>query len=68
MSNPFKKKPWKPSFEEVTQYGLDIQRMMVLRDKAASKKEEESFTRAIHCMQEVMIFLNTNPDTDTDEQ
>lgn len=61
MLNLFKKQPWKPSFEEISQYGLDLQRVMALREKATSDKERETFDRTIHCMQEVMIYLNTMP-------
>lgn len=55
------KKHWKPSFDEVHQYALDLQRITALRDQARTKSELERYDNIIEVMQEVMLYLNTEP-------
>jgi hypothetical protein len=59
MTNPFKK-TWQPNLSEIHEYVLDLQRVSMLRDKAAGD-ERKAYDDIIHVMQEVLIFLNTEP-------
>lgn len=56
-----RKKPWIPSLTEIHEYTLDLQRITVLRDKCKDEDEKRGYTDCIHIMQEVLIFLNTEP-------
>jgi hypothetical protein len=46
-------------FAETTQYVDDLQRITLLRDKCSNPKEVESYNNVIHCMQEVLVFMNS---------
>jgi hypothetical protein len=56
-----RKKPWAPSLSEIHEYTLDLQRITMLRDKCTNDKEKTGYSDCIHVMQEVLIFLNTEP-------
>lgn len=44
---------------ETTQYINDLQRVTLLRDKCEDPGERAHYDVMIHCMQEVMLFMNT---------
>lgn len=44
---------------ETTQYINDLQRITLLRDKCEDPDEKAAYDNAIHCMQEVLIFMNS---------
>lgn len=44
---------------EITQYVTDLQRITLLRDKARESEERDDYDNIIHCMQEVLIFMNS---------
>ena len=52
---------WTPNFSEIHEYTLDLQRVTMLREKCTPGDERKRYDDAIHVMQEVLIFLNTEP-------
>jgi hypothetical protein len=44
---------------ETTEYVNDLQRITLLRDKCKDPDEKASYDNMIHCMQEVLLFMNT---------
>lgn len=44
---------------ETTQYVNDLQRITLLRDKCTNLQEKSDYDNIIHCMQEVMLFMNS---------
>lgn len=58
-ANFLKRKKWKPNFTEVHEYTLDLQRIAMLRDKAQSVEERDSYAHIIAIMQQVMVIMNT---------
>jgi len=56
-----RKKQWQPELPEIHEYTLDLQRITMLRDKSQDAKEKRGYDDCIHVMQEVLIFLNTEP-------
>jgi hypothetical protein len=44
---------------ETTQYVTDLQRVTLLRDRCKDAEERASYDNIIHCMQEVLEFMNT---------
>lgn len=56
-----RKKPWTPNLSEIHEYTLDLQRVTLLRDKCRDPVEKTGHNASIHVMQEVLIFLNTDP-------
>lgn len=44
------------------QYVDDLQRVTLLRDKCHNPKERGDYDTMIHCMQEVVVFMNTLTD------
>lgn len=56
-----RKKQWIPNLSEIHEYTLDLQRVTMLRDKCQNPKEKTGYDDCIHVMQEVLIFLNTEP-------
>lgn len=55
------KRAWKPQFDEIHQYSLDLQRITLLRDKCDDNEERNAYSDIIHVMQEVMIIINRPP-------
>lgn len=43
---------------ETTQYVQDLQRVTLLRDKAQDSAERAEYDNVLHCMREVMLFMN----------
>lgn len=58
---PRRNKQWQPELADIHEYTQDLQRITVLRDKCTDKDEKGRYDRAIEVMQEVLIFLNSNP-------
>jgi hypothetical protein len=52
---------WTPNLNEIHEYTLDLQRITVLRDKTPEGEERDRYDDCIHVMQEVLIFLNSQP-------
>lgn len=44
---------------ETTQYIKDLQELTLLRDKCQNLEEKNAYSATIHCMQEVLIFMNS---------
>lgn len=49
---------------EITQYVTDLERVTQLRNKCHDPDERGSYTNIIHCMQEVMVFMNSISESD----
>lgn len=43
---------------ETTQYVNDLQRVTLLRDKCSDPTEREEYDNVLHCMREVLLFMN----------
>lgn len=43
---------------ETTQYVNDLQRVTLLRDKCTDQTERAEYDNILHCMREVMLFMN----------
>lgn len=50
--------------EETTQYVKDIQQVTFIRDKCTDPGEKAEYDNILHCMREVLLFMNsiTNKD------
>lgn len=46
-------------FAETTQYVKDLHRITMLRDKCQDPEERAEYDNIIHCMQEVILFMNS---------
>lgn len=44
---------------ETTQYVNDLQRVTLLRDKCTDAAERAEYDNLLHCMREVLLFMNT---------
>lgn len=45
--------------EETTQYIKDLQQVTLIRDKCTNTKEIAEYENILHCMREVLLFMNT---------
>lgn len=43
---------------ETTQYVQDLQRITLLRDKTQDPAERAEYDNVLHCMREVVLFMN----------
>lgn len=45
--------------EETTQYVKDLQQVTFIRDKCTDPGELAEYDNILHCMREVLLFMNT---------
>lgn len=49
---------------ETSQYVSDLQRITLLRDKCKDPAERAEYDNVLHCMREVLKFMNTISNSD----